>query len=406
MTPEPMSLVTGASLGPYQILAPLGAGGMGEVYRACDRKLNRDVALKVLPEIFTADPERVARFQREAQLLASLNHPNIGAIYGLEGQDGRPVSLASAARQLAVADRAGVTRSLMVPVGPYGHVRASRDGKYVALGSDDGKEAIVWIYELSGTSAIRRLTLEGRNQFPIWSPDGQRVAFQSDREGDLAIFAMRADGTGAMERLTRPEKGQVHVPGSWAPDGKHLVFSVRSEASGFSLWTLSVDDKKAAPYGNAESSEPMEPVFSPDGRWIAYASAPGGGSGFSANRGVYLQPFPVTGARYQVPKQALDFHPLWSPRGGELFFTPSSASGRLAAVRVSMQPSVTLGAAESFPAKVTADRLSGDMRAFDILPDGRFIGLTNGSGPESAQASQLRIVLNWTEELKQRMPVK
>jgi hypothetical protein len=71
-----------------------------------------------------------------------------------------------------------------------------------------------------------------------------------------------------------------------------------------------------------------------------------------------------------------------------------------------MQPSATFGAAESFPAKVTADRLSGDMRAFDILPDGRFIGLTNGSGPEVARAPQLRIVLNWTEELKQRVPVK
>ncbi len=84
-----MPLVTGASLGPYQIIAPLGVGGMGEVYRARDTKLNREVALKVLPDAFTTDPERLARFQREAQLLASLNHPNIGAIYGLEGQDGR-----------------------------------------------------------------------------------------------------------------------------------------------------------------------------------------------------------------------------------------------------------------------------------------------------------------------------
>jgi serine/threonine protein kinase len=75
-------------LGPYLILAPLGSGGMGEVYRARDTKLNRDVALKVLPEIFTADAERVARFHREAQLLASLNHPNIAQIYGLEDADG------------------------------------------------------------------------------------------------------------------------------------------------------------------------------------------------------------------------------------------------------------------------------------------------------------------------------
>ena len=75
---------SGTKLGPYEILAPLGAGGMGEVYRARDSKLNRDVALKILPARFVDDAERMARFRREAQVLASLNHPNIGSIYGLE----------------------------------------------------------------------------------------------------------------------------------------------------------------------------------------------------------------------------------------------------------------------------------------------------------------------------------
>ena len=79
-----MSLCSGARLGPYEIVSPLGAGGMGEVYRARDTKLNRDVALKVLPDLLAADPDRLARFRREAQLLASLNHPNIAHVYGLE----------------------------------------------------------------------------------------------------------------------------------------------------------------------------------------------------------------------------------------------------------------------------------------------------------------------------------
>ena len=79
-----MSLAVGTRLGQYEILAPLGAGGMGEVYRARDTQLDRDVAIKILPEAFAADPERLARFQREAKTLASLNHPNIGQIYGLE----------------------------------------------------------------------------------------------------------------------------------------------------------------------------------------------------------------------------------------------------------------------------------------------------------------------------------
>nr|HJN43876.1 serine/threonine-protein kinase [Vicinamibacterales bacterium] len=79
-----MALSAGTTLGPYQITAKIGEGGMGEVYRARDTKLDRDVALKVLPEAFTSDPDRLIRFEREAKVLASLNHPNIAAIYGLE----------------------------------------------------------------------------------------------------------------------------------------------------------------------------------------------------------------------------------------------------------------------------------------------------------------------------------
>src|SRR5437870_906523 len=84
-----MPLKPGTQLGSYEILGLLGVGGMGEVYRARDNKLKREVAIKVLPDAFARDPERVARFRREAQLLASLNHTNIAAIYGLEISDGR-----------------------------------------------------------------------------------------------------------------------------------------------------------------------------------------------------------------------------------------------------------------------------------------------------------------------------
>src|SRR5437016_1407732 len=85
-----MPLLTGSRLGHYEILGPLGAGGMGEVYRARDSRLGRDVAIKSLPPEFARDPERLARFRREAQTLASLNHPNIAAIYGLEEASGTP----------------------------------------------------------------------------------------------------------------------------------------------------------------------------------------------------------------------------------------------------------------------------------------------------------------------------
>src|SRR5437667_7573950 len=85
---EEMTIAAGTKLGRYEIRSQIGAGGMGEVYRARDEKLNRDVAIKILPEAFAQDSDRLARFKREAQVLASLNHPNIASIYGLEESNG------------------------------------------------------------------------------------------------------------------------------------------------------------------------------------------------------------------------------------------------------------------------------------------------------------------------------
>src|SRR6195256_1950579 len=83
-----MTLPAGTRLGPYEILSPLGAGGMGEVYRARDKKLDRDVAVKVLPQSVAADPDTLARFEREAKAVAALSHPNILAIHDFGSQDG------------------------------------------------------------------------------------------------------------------------------------------------------------------------------------------------------------------------------------------------------------------------------------------------------------------------------
>src|ERR687898_558362 len=99
------TLSNGTQIGPYTIVAPLGAGGMGEVYRARDSKLGRDVAIKILPAHFTADPERRARFAREARTLATLNHPHIGAIYGLEEADGVSALVLELVEGQTLADR-------------------------------------------------------------------------------------------------------------------------------------------------------------------------------------------------------------------------------------------------------------------------------------------------------------
>ncbi len=140
-------MTPGSRIGPYEILAKLGEGGMGEVYRARDTKLNRDVAIKVLPDAFAKDAERLARIQREAQVLAALNHPNIAQIYGMEGAalimelvDGEnlkgPMPLEEAlpvARQLAEALEAAHEKGIVHRDLKPANIKITRDGKVKVL---------------------------------------------------------------------------------------------------------------------------------------------------------------------------------------------------------------------------------------------------------------------------------
>src|ERR1700737_568635 len=128
-----MSLSVTTRLGPYEILAPIGKGGMGEVWKAHDTKLSRDIALKILPAAFASDPDRMARFEREARVLASLDHPNIAAIYGLEESnslralvlaliDGPTLADRIAAGQIPMAEAIQIARQIADAV-EYAHER-------------------------------------------------------------------------------------------------------------------------------------------------------------------------------------------------------------------------------------------------------------------------------------------
>ena len=249
-----------------------------------------------------------------------------------------PSSTSSAQSDLALIDRNGTPQPLKLPPGPYQYPRLSPDGKRIAFGSDDGKEAIVWIYDVAGARSARRLTLGGRNRVPVWSADGEHVAFQSDRDGDLGLFWQRADGTTAAERLTKPDKDTAHVPESWSPDGKTLLFSV-AKGSSYAVAALSLPDKKVTPVGGIQSAFPPSATFSPDGRWVAYSRlAPGTAAG-----SLFVQPFPTTGATYPISK-GNGFHPMWSPDGKELFYLRAARGAQhSSAVSVTTRPTFTFG---------------------------------------------------------------
>jgi serine/threonine-protein kinase len=292
-------------------------------------------------------------------------------------------------------------RPLNLPAAAYEYPRLSPDGKQIAVGSDDGKEATVWIYDVSGATSIRRLTLGGRNRVPIWSADGEHIVFQSDRDGDLGLFWQRADGTTGAERLTKAEKGTAHVPESWSPDGRTLLFSVANES--YTLASLSFPNKKVTPVNGIQSWVPPAAAFSPDGRWVAYSLAVSASTTVSP---LFVQPFPTTGATYQISK-GNGIHPTWGPDGKELFYVP--AANQYVGVSVATRPAFTFGSPVPVPSRFL-DRGPNLERNNDITRDGKqFLGvIAAGSAAISggAAAPQIQVVLNWAEELKHLVPTK
>jgi len=317
-----------------------------------------------------------------------------------------PVSpSASGGAQLALLDRKGTVEPLKLQPATYQQPRVSPDGKRIVFATDDGKDAVVWIYDLSGATAMRRLTFGGKNRFPIWSADGQRVAFQSDREGDLGIFWQAADGSGTAERLTKADAGTSHIPESWSPKEDAFLFRV-TKGPDASLSLFSLKERKAAPYGSIRSTSPTDAVFSPDGRWVAYSSQMTPDAG---QRAVYVQPFPPTGATYQLPVlEAGGYrHPRWSADGKELFYW-IGGNVRMRAVAVTTEPSFAFGNPAPIPSPTYwLDTVNDAARQYDVTADGqRFVGrIAANSGAIDASA-EIQVVLNWFEELKARVPTK
>ena len=296
---------------------------------------------------------------------------------------------------LAIADRAGTVEQLKVPAGSYGFPRASKDGKSIAFELTQSGDTSIWVYPLSGTSSMRRLTLTGRNRHPVWSPDSQRIAFQSNREGDLGIFHQRADGTGAVTRLTKAEKDVAHVPESWSPDGRHLLYS-STKGSETTLWVVGVADGRAEQFGGVTSSRPITAEFHPSGKWVAYSSDAGRTEGF-----IFVQPFPATGEIHQVSKDNENgHHPMWSPDGGELFYIPQV--GRFVAVNVSTKPTFTFTDPKPV-ARRFAVSSPVSQRPWDIGKDGRVLSVYDAG---ISGAPEIHVVLNWFEELRTRVPIR
>jgi serine/threonine protein kinase len=288
---------------------------------------------------------------------------------------------------LAQIDRAGNIKRFEFPSGAYQNLRVSPDGKHVALGTKVGDEYVISVGDLTGSPALRRLTFHGRNRFPIWSADGARVTFQSDRDGDAGIFWQLTDGTGSTERLTTAPEATSHEPEAWSPSGEHLLFRV-ARGPRYSLWAYSLKARQATPFGDIESPIPPNAAFSKDGRWVAYSSR-------DADKFlIFVQPFPATGAKYQVNEGGI--FPAWSPDGRELFYFHGASE--FGVVKILQNPVPAVGTSTNlWPAGlVPASRV-------EPTEDGKFMTLIRAKQSSARNVEQLHVVLDWFEELEQRL---
>jgi serine/threonine-protein kinase len=305
---------------------------------------------------------------------------------------------------------------LEVPTAPYLQPRISPDGKQLVVSADDGTEAAVWVYDLAGTTAIRKLTFGGGNRFPLWTRDGQRVVFWSRREGGADLFWQRVDGNGAAEKLATLEQkeGIGYSPDFWSLDGKTLIVSsVRTSDTG--LWSVSTErDSKPTVLIDTPSTRDDSAAISPDGQWLAYQS------GDTGRLEIFVQTFPPTKTKYQlttndeyVPYFGGALFPIWSPDGKQIFFTRverSSGRPRIFSIDVQTQPSFAFGKQKPLPVEgFILNGGAGMPRGYDITPDGRqFLVMLPPSEPASSidRPPQIEITLNWFDELKQRVPVQ
>ena len=292
---------------------------------------------------------------------------------------------------------------LDAPPKEYLSPRLSPDGQTLAVQSVEDSGNVLWVYDLTGDRAIQQLTFEADSHRPGWTPDSRRITFSSDQDGTMSLYWIPADGSGLAERLTTAEEGTSHWMGSWSPDGQVLVFNVqRDRLTDWDIWTLSVDDGGTQSLYDTPGTAYFGPELSADGEWLAYGAGPN-----ASRSDIYVEPFPSTGARRRI-SQAGGFWPLWSPEGNELFYRPNAIGGGIVLRSVDIVTEPDFGFSNEQTLPVEGFSVVPFYRDYDVTADGERLVMVFPAvleGPSEPAFSRINIVLNWFEELKERVPV-
>ena len=296
-----------------------------------------------------------------------------------------PASVQATQRRLVWVSRGGVEQPVAAPARAYRGPRLSPNGQEVAV-AVEGQETQVWLYNLS-RDTLTRLTFQGSTNYnPNWTRDGKRIAFTSVGQG---LRWQASDGSGGSEVLS--ELGGY--PNSWSPNGQLLAVDGGTPSTGVDIGVLRMGDHKveqflATPFNEGAAQ------FSPDGRWLVYVSNESG------RNEIYAQPYPGPGGKLQISTDG-GGEPLWNPNGRELFYR---SRDMMMAVDITTQPSFSAGKPKVLFAGPYQPSPSPVPNAnYDVSPDGqRFLMLK--SGGQDQAATQINVVLNWFEELKQKVP--
>jgi Tol biopolymer transport system component len=274
------------------------------------------------------------------------------------------------------------------PVGEpdvYGNVELAPNGKSVAVDKTDtgNQNADVWIYDLQGQSA-KRITFDPAiDSMPVWSPDGTRVVFSSSRKKTFDLYLKAADGA-QEERAIEATPAEDKYPSAWSRDGKYILYT-----RGTNLWFLTFPDFKGQLFLKAPSAM-KDGQFSPDGKWVTYASNETG------KWEIYVTSFPDAHGKWQVSNGGGD-QPRWRGDGKELFYV--AADGKIMAVSVKEGANFNPGAPIAlFQANQRTLVATSELLAYDVTPDGqRFLINTH---VKNGEVRPMSVVLNWDAETK------
>jgi serine/threonine-protein kinase len=303
-------------------------------------------------------------------------------------------------RQLLSVDLAGTETPLGDARRGFMYPTFSSDGERLAVTISEPRDTNVWVIDLA-TGAQTKITRQGFNAFPSWTPDGERVTYLSSRGGhESSIEWKRADGSGESEPLiSTAEKGEALGPGSWSPDGETLVFFryLPSQPEFFQIWVAPRDDdREPRPFGVTRTLG-IGPAVSPDGEWLAYTSPESG------QFEIYVQPFPDGGERYQISTDGGQ-KPVWSPDGRSIYYRALDER-RILTAQITTKPRFRAGAPKVFLGRSYEAGTYSWRPNFDIAPDGKSFVFVKAD-EQWGRATEIRVVLNWFEELKRLAPTE